>query len=66
MQFSPGQSARNSTTPTNQPWSNQLLLVIFASCCQGFDLKYVVIEAFRRKTIETWIHLNIHSILWHP
>ena len=31
VQFSPVQRARNSTEPTNQSWSNQLLLIVLGS-----------------------------------
>ena len=46
-------NARNSTEPTNQSWSNQLLLVILGSCDQGFDFKRVVVQALRGQPIET-------------
>ena len=65
VQFSPGQRARNSTEPTNQSWSNQLLLIVLGSCNQGFDLKSVVVQTLRRQTVETGIQLEFVIIFRH-
>ena len=64
VQLSPGQRARNSTEPTNQSWSNQLLLIILGSCNQGFDLKSVVVQTLGGQTVETRTQLEI-VIIWH-
>ena len=57
VQLSLGQLARNSTEPTNQSWSNQLLLIILGSCNQGFDLKSVVVQTLcglQRAPLPVW------------
>ena len=59
MQFSPGQSTRSSTEPTNQSRSNQLFFVILGSSNQGFDLKSVVFRTLGGQTVETRIQLEI-------
>ena len=65
MQLSHGQRARNSSKPTNQSWSNQLLLIILGSCDQGFDLKSEVVQTLRGQTVKTGIQLQIVIIFWH-
>ena len=59
VQPSPGQRTGNSTKPTNQSWSNQLLLITLESCDQGFDLRSVVVQTLRGQTVETGIQLKI-------
>ena len=61
----PGQRAKNSTEPTNQSWSNQLLLIILGTCNQGFDLISAVVQTLRGQTVETRIQLEIVIMFWH-